>query len=133
MEESLAAVGCHPPTQVSKYSDVARLHAIYSEVEAHPAWKDLMARMHKMRTDIASELLAGTLDKFGNSRDAEKRAVLTSLDRIATFSRSVHTQFEELEKQRKKQEDRLEHKTGIHDRDVLSNRAAETPGTKAQW
>ena len=91
-----------------------------------------MARVSKMRTDTASELVAGTLDKFGNSRDAEKRAVLVTLDRILIFSKVVHRQYEDLTKKKEAQERKLNEKGSIHGMDMVSSNIAESPGMTAR-
>lgn len=119
------------PIQVSKYADVARLHVLYTEIKKHAAWGDLMARVQRMRADIASELLTGTMDKFGNSRDSEKRAVLVSLDRILAFAPAVHRQYEQLTKKKEEQEEKLKRKSGIHGEDVLQGTSSESPGITA--
>ena len=84
-----------------------------------------------MRSDITSELLHGTLDKFGNSRDGEKRAVLVTLERILSLAPAIHRQYNDLHERKVKQEKRLQQKTGIHDQDMLGNRVTELPGLTA--
>lgn len=90
-----------------------------------------MARVSKMRTDTTSELVSGTLDKFGNSRDGEKRAVLVTLDRILIFSKVVHKQYNELTKKKEEQERKAKVKGGIHGPDVLRQSSPFAPGVTA--
>jgi hypothetical protein len=60
------------------------------------------------------------LDKFGNSRDNEKRAALHVIDRLLAFPIVLNKQFDELHEKKLKQEERAKVKTGIHGNDVLS-------------
>jgi hypothetical protein len=85
-----------------------------------------------MRSSVTSELLAGTLDKFGNSRDSEKRAVLLYLDRLIAFPAHVHRQYTDLTKRKEQQEEKLKRKTGIHGEDMLTSNVAESPGLTAR-
>ncbi len=80
---------------------------------------------------MARELLDGTLDKFGNTRDNEKRAVLVALDRLLAFVPAVHRQFETLDAKKKEQEDKLKERTGIHGDDVLMGTGQR--GVAAGW
>lgn len=80
---------------------------MYTDVENHPAWHDYLGRMQRIRGDFAQEILTGSLDKWGNSRDNEKRAVLLVLDRLLTFPSTVAQQFVEIDKHRAEQEKKL--------------------------
>jgi hypothetical protein len=132
VEESLTKAGFPQPTQVSKYADVMRLHTLYAEVETQPAWKDYMARVQHLRASITSELLLGTLDKFGNSRDSEKRAVLDSINRLLAFPPAIHRQYEDLTKRKEQQEEKAAKRSGIHSGDMLQTETYETPGLTAR-
>ncbi len=85
-----------------------------------------------MRTDTTSELIAGSIDKFGNARDSEKRAVLVTLDRILIFTKVVHKQYDELTKKKEEQERKANVKTGIHGPDMIGNSMAESPSVTAR-
>lgn len=82
-----------------------------------------------MRTDITSELLRGSVDKFGKVRDAEKRAVLITLDRLFAFIPTVKAQYEQLKAKKDELAKKMEIRTGIHGRDDvgLSNVRGKTP------
>jgi hypothetical protein len=120
LEELLTEAGLPSPTQVSNYEDVARLHGLYGALGSQPAWTDYVARMRRVRADLTSDLLHGKLDKFGNSRDNEKRAALHVIDRLLAFPIVLNKQFDELHEKKLKQEERAKVKTGIHGNDVLS-------------
>jgi hypothetical protein len=76
-----------------------------------------------MREDISNELLLGSVDKFGQPRDAEKRAVLMYVNRMLSFVPSINRQYDELSKRKEQQEDRAQRKEEIHGTDVISTNA----------
>lgn len=80
-----------------------------------------MARVQRMRSDITSELLRGSVDKFGKVRDAEKRAVLITLDRLCAFIPTIKGQYEQLRAKMLDQERKMEQRTGIHGQDAVTS------------
>jgi len=74
-----------------------------------------------MRSDITSELLRGSVDKFGKVRDAEKRAVLITLDRLCSFIPTIKSQYEQLKSKMEQQERKLEQRAGIHGQDTVTS------------
>ena len=107
--------------QVSSYDDSARLHGLYTSLEKHEGWRDLMARVQRMRSDITSELLCGSVDKFGKVRDAEKRAVLITLDRLLAIVPTAKAQYDLLRSKKMEQEQKFAQKDGIHGMDAVSS------------
>lgn len=92
-----------------------------------------MARLCRVRTDLTSELLNGVLDKFGNSRDNEKRAALHVIDRVIAFPIALTKQFEDLHAKKLKMEKQAQQKTGIHGEDVLTMTGESGhPGVRAR-
>lgn len=107
LEEHLSRIG--PPAgglNPATFDEVARLHGMYMEVEHVIGWADFMSRLKLLRNNLASEILTGTLDKFGNSRDNEKRAALAVLDRIISLPGTIHRQYEDLNKRKEQMEQR---------------------------
>jgi len=76
--------------------------------------------MQRVRKDLVAELLNGAVDKFGNSRDNEKRAALHVIERLLAFPAILNRQYEDLHDKKLKQEDRAQRTTGIHGEDVLN-------------
>ena len=103
------------------------MHAIYLEMEKTAAWRDFMARVLRMRDDTTSELLCGTVDKFGNSRDSEKRAVLHCLNRLIIFTSAIHKQYDEFLKKKENIEKKAKRHDSIHGDDMLGVRFEESP------
>lgn len=80
-----------------------------------------MRKLVAIRTSIATELLHGTLDKFGKNRDDEKRAVLMVLDTLLGVIPDTHVRYKELRKQKENIEQRSQEKLdSIHGNDVYS-------------
>lgn len=116
------------PTQVYKYTDVLKLHLAYVDAEKQAGYKDFFARLVKVRDELRSDLLQGTVDKFGNTRDNEKRAALMVLERMILFPNAVHRQYEELKRRKDEQDEKSKRKTGIHDGDILNTTSGSKPG-----
>ena len=76
------------------FASLARSYALYEEVRHLPAWHDYLARMRSLHDTYVNELLTGTLDKYGISRDDEKRAVLHVLRTMLTYPDVVRDTFE---------------------------------------
>lgn len=120
MEELLAAATLQSPMKVYNYEDVTRLYVLYRGLDDNPAWKDYTARIVKAREEIKKELYLGSLDKHGNSRDNEKRAILSVLDRLLSFVPLLTSQYDTLTKRKADQEKKLSRRTGIHGQDELN-------------
>jgi len=71
---------------------------MYHEAERTQGMQDYMSMQVKLRDGIVRELLDGTLDKYGNSRDCCKRAVLHYLNVQLGYTKSIHEQFEAAQK-----------------------------------
>lgn len=92
---------------------------MYSDLGHMDGWRDHTARLHKLRREIAGEILQGTLDKFGNSRDNEKRAVLFLLEKLISYPVALAAEFDSLTRKKAEMEEKARIKTGIHNKDRL--------------
>jgi len=117
LEEVLRKKG-FKPEQYRTFGQVQRLSVAYRDIENSVAWKDYMARLEAMKKNISTEILLGTLDKFGNNSDDEKRAVLTYLERMLSFVPALHAHRDELAKKK----EQMDKKVGgsIHGFDRIS-------------
>lgn len=119
LEESLKAAGLFPVSPVLKFPEAARLDDMYRHVEALDGWRDYTARLKVMRDELVDELMRGTVDKFGKTRDDEKRAVLVYLDRMLIFPRLIHEQYDTLRKRQLEMEEKARNGGNIHMDDVF--------------
>jgi len=88
--------------QAVKFEELAYLSTQYREIERHPAWQDHIHRLVEMRKMIEHEVMRGSLDKFGNDRTDEKRAVHHFLTTILEYVPALHRDFERLQQRLEK-------------------------------
>lgn len=119
MEDDLRAAGLRPPTPLRKFAEVQAMHLAYEGVKSHSAWIDLMSRVEQYRQLTITQLVNGTLDKFGNEHDDERRAVLLGLERILAFPRMIARDYETLRKRQEQLEKRATI-DGIHGDDPFN-------------
>lgn len=100
------------------YEQLESLAAGYNDVAKHRAWIDFRHKLAELRQVIISELLRGTLDKFGETRDNEKRAVLLFLDRILAIPYTLQEEYEKLRKRKDEMEKRATNLGDMHDNDL---------------
>lgn len=104
---------------VHNFADVARVHVLYEDLERQDGWKDFMSRLKVMRDQILDELVRGTVDKFGHTRDDEKRAVLAYLDRLFLFPRIIHEQYSTLQAKQQEMAKKATERGDIHANEVF--------------
>lgn len=122
----MSKVGLQWVGNPSKFDEVARLHAIYIDLEHSAGWQDLVARLKMLRTSLVSDLVIGTLDKFGNSRDDAKRAALFVIDKVLAIVPSTHKQYEDLLKRKEEMERRVStDQESLYGDEIFRNRAPE--------
>lgn len=122
----MSKVGLQWVGSVTKFDEVARLHAIYTDMEHGAGWQDMVARLKLLRTSLVSDLVIGTLDKFGNSRDDAKRAALFVIDKILAIVPSTHKQYEDLLKRKEDMERKVPgNEESLYGDEIFRNRAPE--------
>lgn len=116
MEGLLHKAGLQPPLAAANGKDLQRLYGLYTDIERHEAWKDFMSRLRTMHDTTVQSLVHGTLDKFGNSHDDERRAVLVALERILSYVPAIRKQHEDLVRKLSELEEKAKFR-GIHPKD----------------
>lgn len=76
------------------YGTLAYRAAMYEEATRTDGMQDYMATQRTMREGIIRELCDGTLDKYGNTNDCCKRAVLHYLNVALGHVAQVHDDFD---------------------------------------
>lgn len=96
--------GLNPTT----FAEIERLHAIYTELERVTGWQDIVGRLKVIRSSLVNDLVVGTLDKFGNTRDDSKRAALFVIDKVLALTPGIHRQYDDLLKRKAQMEQRAQ-------------------------
>jgi uncharacterized protein (DUF3084 family) len=97
---------------------------MYDQLQSLEGWRDFTARLAAMREDTRQQLYLGTLDKWGQSHDDEKRAVLAFLDAILGFVPSLKEQWQDLKAKADEIEQRAQARGDIHGGELSSGLGA---------